>query len=188
MTYEGDMAINEDGSYDDVPGTAVAFVVVDDRMEDLARAELFVEINRIARRYRGRSQSPYNTDVSNQAFAFDMRSSEEARSFREAIAGIDGVLGVEIDGPGYPEMEDVIRQVGDVIAEEDTVGMVDRFNAAHPSPGVNNGIWWRMNSWREKMPPGYTASPCMDCGHPVAKPHTLSESVSCEFCTPPEIL
>ncbi len=111
---------------------------------------------------------------------------QEVMSHEDDIYEDDDIDDVEIDG--YPEMEDIIRQVGDVMAEEDTVGMVDRFNAMHPSPGVNNGIWWRMNSWREKMPPGYTASPCMDCGHPVAKPHTLTEGVSCEFCTPPEIL
>jgi hypothetical protein len=84
--------------------------------------------------------------------------------------------------------EEVIRQVGDVIAEEDPIHLVDRFNSKFPTPGVNNGIWWRMNSWKEKMPAGYVAAPCADCGHPVAKPVTVTESVSCEFCEKPEIL
>jgi hypothetical protein len=101
---------------------------------------------------------------------------------------IDDFTPVSDEEPEWPTTEEVISQVGRVLAEEDPIAMVDKFNSKYPTPGVNNGIWWRMNSWREKMPQGYGAAPCSDCGHPVAKPLSLTESVACERCEPPEIL
>lgn len=82
----------------------------------------------------------------------------------------------------------IIQQVSQFLSETDPLIMIEEFNKKHPVQGVNNGIWWRMNSWMEKMPAGYVAEPCNSCGKPVAKPNTITESVACEFCKDPEIL
>lgn len=82
----------------------------------------------------------------------------------------------------------IIHQISQILSETDPLIMIEEFSRKHPVQGVNNGIWWRMNSWKEKMPAGYIAEACNSCGKPVAKPKTITESVACEFCKEPEIL
>lgn len=84
--------------------------------------------------------------------------------------------------------KNLIEQISKFLSETDPLIMMDEFNRIHPAPNSNNGIWWRMNSWKEKMPNGYIAEACNSCGKPVAKPRTITESVACEFCKEPEIL